>query len=425
MLPMLRKLACAAALAELLGADNAAAAGFGLIEQGAGGMGNAYAGAAATAEDASTIFFNPAGLTRLEGSQFALAGHVILIDVEFANDGNSASPTPPQSPLGGNGGDAGGTAVVPNAYFSAPVGDRWVLGIGVNAPFGLGTDYDASWVGRYQGLKTEVLALNVNPSVAYEINSTLSVGFGLSYQTFDTKLTNAQVVVPGVLEGPSTLELDDGGFGWNAGVLIQAAPGTRIGVSYRSAIDYSLEGNVRVTDASGSVAFLDASASADFTVPDMLSVSVVHAINDNLDLLADITFTQWSKLDRVPISASGIGVLDTIMFEFEDAFRYSLGFNYQWSERFVGKIGVALDESPVNDYNRAVRLPDSDAIWVSLGGSYKVGRSGKLDFGYSHLFTTSDPAIDQDRDNAALFGVVSGTYETSMDKISFQYSLSF
>jgi long-chain fatty acid transport protein len=151
---------------------------------------------------------------------------------------------------------------------------------------------------------------------------------------------------------------------------------------------------------------------------------MLHAINDRLDLLADITFTQWSKLDQVPILASGVGVLDTVMLEFENAFRYSLGLNYEFSERFVGKAGIALDESPVNDDNRAVRLPDSDAIWVSLGGSYEVGQSGKLDFGYSHLFT-SESAINQDRGNAALFGLVSGSYNVSMDVVSLQYSMSF
>ena len=104
--------------------------------------------------------------------------------------------------------------------------------------------------------------------------------------------------------------------------------------------------------------------------------------------------------------------------------RYSLGLNYKCSERFIGKAGVAFDESPVTDQNRTVRLPDNDRIWVSVGGSYKVGQSGKLDFGYSHLFT-SESSINQDRGNAAAFGLVSGTYEASIDIVSVQYSMSF
>jgi long-chain fatty acid transport protein len=419
-----KKAALAAAMAGLFGGGTgtASAAGFALIEQSGSGMGNAFAGAAATAEDASTIFFNPAGLTRLEGSQFALGAHVVMISAEFTNNGSSALPTGVLTPLGGDGGNAGGTALVPNAYLSMPIGDRWAIGVGVNAPFGLATEYDADWVGRYQGVKSELMTINVNPTVAYEINDAVSVGVGVSYQQLDAELTSSQVIFA-PLEGLAKLEADDDGYGWNAGVLIQAAPGTRVGVSYRSAIDYTLEGNVTVTDTSGAVVILSTDATADITMPDMLSVSLVQAINDKIDLLADVTYTRWSTVDTIPIVTPG-GTLDTLVLDFDDAFRYSLGMNYKCSEKFIGKAGIAFDESPVNDENRTVRLPDNDRIWISLGGSYKVGQAGKLDFGYSHLFT-SESSINQDRGNAAAFGLVSGTYEASIDIVSLQYSMSF
>jgi long-chain fatty acid transport protein len=266
------------------------------------------------------------------------------------------------------------------------------------------------------------MTINVNPTVAYEINDAVSVGVGVSYQQLDAELTSSQVIFA-PLEGLAKLEADDDGYGWNAGVLIQAAPGTRVGVSYRSAIDYTLEGNVTVTDTSGAVVILSTDATADITMPDMLSVSLVQAINDKIDLLADVTYTRWSTVDTIPIVTPG-GTLDTLVLDFDDAFRYSLGMNYKCSEKFIGKAGIAFDESPVNDENRTVRLPDNDRIWISLGGSYKVGQAGKLDFGYSHLFT-SESSINQDRGNAAAFGLVSGTYEASIDIVSLQYSMSF
>lgn len=418
-----RKAALAAVIAGLSGGSGTvSAAGFALIEQSGSGMGNAFAGAAASAEDASTIFFNPAGLSRLDGPQVTVAGHVVAVSAEFSNNGSS---TPPAGigTLGGNGGNAGDTAFIPNAYFAMPYGDRWSFGVGINAPFGLVTEYDADWAGRFQGIKSDLMSININPTVAYRFNDTVSAGFGISYQQLEAELTNAQVLGPAT-EGLSKLQADDDGFGWNAGLLVQASPATRVGVSYRSMIDYTLEGDVRVTDSSGTVVVLATPATADITMPDMLSVSLVQAINDKVDLLADITYTRWSEIDRVRIVASSGATLDTLVLDFDDALRYSVGLNYRCTERFTGRAGLAFDESPVNDQNRTVRLPDSDRIWLSLGGGYKVGQSGRLDFAYSHLFT-SDSSINQDRGNAAAFGLVSGTYEASIDIVSVQYSVSF
>lgn len=139
------------AFAIVLGGPTAAsAAGFALIEQSASGMGNAYAGAAATAEDASTIFYNPAGMSELKGTQFAVGGHVIDLSAKFSNSGSTKPAAIVTNPLGGNGGEAGTTAIVPNVYFVLPIGERFDFGIGVNAPFGLKTEYDDNWAGRFQ-----------------------------------------------------------------------------------------------------------------------------------------------------------------------------------------------------------------------------------------------------------------------------------
>jgi long-chain fatty acid transport protein len=414
-----------AVAATLSGASGlTAAAGFALIEQSGSGMGNAFAGAAATAEDASTIFFNPAGLTKLEGRNFSVAGHVIGLSAKFSDNGSSAPPAGIAT-LGGNGGNAGDPAFVPNVYFSMPLGDRMVLGIGVNAPFGLVTEYDSDWVGRFQGIKSDLKTINVNPTIAYKVNDAVSVGFGVSYQQFDAELTNA-VVLGLNTEGLVKLEADDDGFGWNAGVLFQAGPATRVGVSYRSTIDYTLEGDVTVTDPGGNViGAVSGAATADVTLPDMISVSLMQAINDRFDLLADITFTRWSEIQTVRIINPATGATrDTLVLNFDDTTRYSIGLNYKFTDRFIGKVGVALDESPVSDQYRTVRLPDTDRKWIAVGGGWKVGQAGKLDFGYAHLFT-SDSSIDQTRGNAAAFGRVAGTYEASIDIVSVQYSMSF
>src|SRR6185436_15564059 len=167
------------------------------------------------------------------------------------------------------------------------------------------TEYDSDWVGRFQGIKSDLKAININPTIAYKVNDAVSVGFGVSYQQFDAELTNkvsgAAFGLPGT-EFNAKLEADDDGFGWNAGVLFQTGPSTRIGFSYRSTIDYTLEGDVTITDPTGAfVGAASGAATADVTLPDMFSLSLVQTLNDKIDLLADVTFTRWSEIQTVRI----------------------------------------------------------------------------------------------------------------------------
>jgi long-chain fatty acid transport protein len=169
-LPLRLAAACAAALGVALPAQSHAAA-FALIEQGVVPMGSAYAGGAAQAEDPSTVFFNPAGMTRLKGTQVAGALHVVMPEAKFDNDG-SLRLYPPYStasiPMtGGNGGDGGETGYVPNFYVTHRLSEQWAIGLGLNAPFGLATKYDGGWVGRYHAVESELRTININPSVAF------------------------------------------------------------------------------------------------------------------------------------------------------------------------------------------------------------------------------------------------------------------
>lgn len=428
MKPNFRRNVMAVALASALGggANLASAAAFALIEQNASGMGNAYAGAAAVAEDASTIFFNPAGMARLEGSQVVVAGHVVGVSTKFANSGSSTAPATITS-VGTNGGNAGDTVFIPNAYFSMPIGDQWTIGVGLNAPFGLATEYDADWVGRFQGIKSEIMTMNVNPSVAYKVSDSVSLGFGLSYQTLDAELTNK---VNGVaLGGPAgsefngKLEGDDAGFGWNAGALFDVGEATRLGVSYRSVIDYTIEGSLSVTTPGGA-SVVNLPVTADITMPDSMSVSMVSALSDRWELLGDITFTRWSEIQNLKVVDNTGVEREDLVLKFDDTYRVSVGVNYKWNDQLTWKAGLAYDQSPVEDQYRTVRLPDNDRKWVSFGAKYRLAGGGVIDAGYSHLFV-SDTPIDQDRGNAAGFGRVVGSYDASIDIFSIQYTHSF
>jgi long-chain fatty acid transport protein len=227
----------------LLMANTVNAAGFALYEQTASGIGNAIAGAGAIAEDASTIFFNPAGLTRLDGNQVVLGVGIIDPSLKFQNAGSSNPvpiSVPPAPSAGPNGGNAGSAAFIPNLYVSFSLSNDLKVGLGVNSPFGLSVDYDPDWVGRFQTVKSELKSINVNPAIAYRINEIVSLGAGIDYQTINSKLTRQLVLAPNT-EGTQTFDSgNSSAWGWNAGALFQISPVTRLGLSYRSSIEQTL-----------------------------------------------------------------------------------------------------------------------------------------------------------------------------------------
>lgn len=390
----------------LAGCGTAAhAAGFALVEQNASGLGNAYAGQAASAQDASTIFFNPAGMTLLPDRQLVVAGHLIKPSAEFSGTVSPAIG-------GGDGGDAGDWAFVPNAYFAYRVSPDIHLGVGVNAPFGLKTEYDADWIGRYQAIKSEVKTINLNPSIAYKVSETLSLGAGLNIQWIEAELTNRIPVFGGPL---MTIKGDDYGWGYNLGALWQVTPASRIGLSYRSEVDYTLEGK---SSTSGPVVgFLDGPITAEVTLPDSASLSVFHKLSPQLDLLADVTWTGWSDFDDLPIEGT---VNKTTRENWKDILRYSLGVTWHMSDKLSLRGGVAYDEAPVSDIDRTPRIPDGARTWVAVGGQYRLSQQSLIDFGYAHLFV-NDPGL-QSYDNGT---TLNGEYESSVDILSAQLTLNF
>jgi len=424
----------AAASAVLSG--QAGAAGFALLEQNASGLGNAYAGSAAVAADASTIFFNPAGLTLLPGTQVVIAGAGIDIQTQFNGTASQTQfpPSPPAPPgtvpLGTNtGGNAGGWSFVPSFYFSAPVGDRWAVGVGVGAPFGLKTDYEANWMGRFLGIESEVKTVNINPSVAFKVNDTVSLGAGINWQQAKATLTNATLIGLST-EGLTTLDANDDAWGWNVGALFKLSPDTRVGVSYRSALNYTLNGSVTTTTSTGSVVSAGTfPATADIKFPDMALLSMTQQLGEKWQLLGDVQYTHWGTIGTINVVNANTGkTADQLALNFEDAWRIALGVNYSLSSDWTLRGGLAWDQSPVTDQNRTVRLPDSDRYWVALGAQYKFGKGGALDFGYAHLFVPS-PSINQTKQSSlgplTITNNATGSYDTSIDIFGVQFTWTF
>lgn len=415
-----------AALSALSG--QAAASGFALIEQSGSGLGNAYAGGAASAEDASTVFFNPAGMSRLQGREVVVALHAIKPSAKFSNTGSSPAAASLQ-PLGGNGGDAGELAPVPNFYYVMDINPQLKFGLGINAPFGLKTDYDAGWAGRFQALKSEVKTVNVNPSLSYKVNETVTVGLGINYQKIDAELTNNLVLAAGVV-GNAKLEGSDSAWGYNLGALFQVNPETRLGLAYRSSIDYKLSGNLLVTSAAGTVV-QNPSVTADLETPDSFSLSGVRQIGSKLEVMADISWTGWSKFKELRIVNSSSGATVALTNEsWDDTYRFSVGANYRYNENWMARVGVAFDQSPVPDVaHRTARIPDNDRTWLAFGGQYKPSKNSAVDFGYAHLFVKNTSISNNkggvDTADTTLYGNLVGNYKNHVDILSVQYTHGF
>ncbi len=403
---MMSRFACLAVASLALGgfAQTVHSAGFGLIEQNGSGMGNAYAGQAASAQDASTIFFNPAGMTRLPDRQVVAAGHLFAHQTEFSGTVSPAIG-------GGNGGDAGGLSLVPNGYFAFRLTPEVHLGIGVFAPFGLKTEYDATWVGRVHAIESDLKTININPSIAWKLGETLSLGAGVSMQYIEATLSNS--AGPGAV---GEVKGDDVGWGFNLGALWQLTPQTRVGLAYRSEIEHELEGDLRVNGA-----VVAAPVFADATLPDTLALSLQHTLNERWELLADVTWTGWSDFDVLDIvNAAGASVVPPVRENWDDSYRYSLGANYQLNERVKLRGGIAFDETPVSDPFRTARIPDEDRTWLALGVQYRLSPASLIDFGYTHLFVDEAP-INEFRSGVTL----SGEYETVVDIFSVQLTHNF
>lgn len=390
-------------------------AGFALIEQNASGLGNAYAGQAAVAQDASTIFFNPAGLTHVGGRQVVLAGHLIAPSAEFSGSASRSGP-PFLVPTVGQGGDAGRLAFVPNGYLAMELTPDLKLGVGLNAPFGLGTEYDTPWAGESHGVKSDLKTYNLNPSLAWRLNEAWSLGLGLNWQRIEATLSSVHPVT-GVLQ---TMEGDDDSWGWNVGLLWQISAATRVGLAYRSQVEHGLEGSLAPTATP---------ITAAVTLPDTLSLSVFSRVNSAWDVLADVTRTGWKSFDELRILPAGGGAPISLVTEtWENAWRYSLGFNYHTGRNMTWRFGVAYDETPVPDAaHRTPRIPDEDRTWVAFGAQYRLSPQSALDFGFAHLFVDeAHIATRQPESLPAPAGVtLTGTYDSHVDILSVQYTRDF
>jgi long-chain fatty acid transport protein len=385
-----------AALTILALAAPAIASGFALREASPGSVGRAFAGEGAIADSAATVWYNPAGMTQLEGFTATAGAHLLFINSRQFDRGSTRTVPGLPAPIPTGGSDGGNpfnpVVFVPTLYGTLQLTDRLTAGIGVNAPFGLRVDYDDGWFGRYDSLRSELVTYNVQPSLAWKISDSVSIGGGINLQYIEAELTNALPnLSPLVADGRARVEGDDVSLGWNVGLLVGSGP-ARFGVHYRSRVKHELKGSFETSGLVGPLAGANrrVDARAPITLPDNLSFSATVTPAPGVRLLGTVEWTNWSLFDAIRVQDANGGPISTSEQNYKDSWSVHFGGEYDVTNQWTLRAGIATDSTPTVDDFRTSRVPDGDRTWLSAGATARLSDSMKVSLSYAHVFVSKE-----------------------------------
>ncbi|MEF1284293.1 outer membrane protein transport protein [Vibrio sp. M250220] len=385
------------------------AAGFQLAEYSATGLGRAYAGEAAMADNASAQWRNPAMLTYLEGTQVSTGAIYVNpnIDVNSSVDGSkSASPLLPTSNASSS--DFAHDAVIPNLYISHRYSDEIAVGFALGTNYGMETNLGDGFAGSHFGNEASVMTMEANLNVAYKLNEQWSFGGGLRYVmgegSFGAKAPEYNVL--SVPQGTTLkyMEGDDTAFGWQAGTAWQINDNHRIGFAYKSAVKLNLEGYATGLGFTPALATARDNGSMNLELPATAELASYHQLNDKLAIHASINWTDWSSFEKLEAELNTYGTKMVKEENWEDNYRFALGATYMMNSKLALRAGAAYDTSAVSDQNRTITIPETDRTWLSLGASYEVTKQFTLDGGLTYILAKNAPIKESrgyESDNAA------------------------
>lgn len=353
------------------------AAGFYIQEQSVKGLGAAFSGSATSIDDASTVFFNPAGMTKLDTLEFTGGVSLIAPDADLTDTGTTA---PAGQPVGEKSGNPYNLTPIPNLYGVMPLTDYLWGGVGVSAPFGLGSSYSDGWFGRYDSTDTELKTINITPALAVKATEWLSIGLGVDIQYADA---NLQAAAFGGTEGLSRLEGNDWSYGYNAGIQIKPLKSTEIGIHYRSAMHHQLEGNISVEGSTG--ADFSTTGSAKLKLPDIATFGIAHDLTDKTRLMGQATWFGWNNFNDITAISDAGAVLSTTPQNYQTTWAFAFGVEHNWNEQWTFRAGYQYDETPTDDLFRTTRTPDGDRNWFSVGATHKVTPNLDLDLAATYI----------------------------------------
>jgi long-chain fatty acid transport protein len=404
------------------------ASGFQLREVSGSLQGSSFAGMSTGSDDASQIFYNPANAADFDHSTYSVGGTLVMPNSRLTHSSATKSTLTNAANVSRDGyGDMAQDAFVPNAHAVWKLSDQMNLGISITSPWGLVTDYDGDFAGRFFGTTSSIKTTNVKPVLAYRFENGLSVGAGPQLQYMNARL--AKAVGFGSGEGNSDVTGDDLAAGWTAGVNWEVVPGTRIGASYVSEIKHHLKGDIKFDSAAEAGGYVDQSAKADVTTPEFVTFGIAQDIGEKWTVMADGQWTNWNSLGTLTFNYGGDintnfagnqnSTSDT--YNWGSSWFASLGTKYKYDENWTFRGGVAYDQTPISDRYRNVRIPDSNRYWVSLGATYKVADWADVSLGYTHIFAHA-AKVNVSQTSVGSF---SGNYESKVDIIALQAKFAF
>lgn len=448
------------------------ASGYRFGSQSVSAQGTAEANGAETA-DASTGYANPAGLTRLEGTQVVGGMSVVVPHSTFSDTGSKRFTGASSGGLTTQDDYTPNLVAAPSLYGSKKISHRWTAGFGLFVPYGTKLDYDNDWSGRYALTNVRLESINLNPSIGFKLTEQHSFGFGANAQFMKAKLGQG-VDVPGsisvlagtqaatallraviaaggnpaalatVKDGHGVMQGKDWGFGWNAGYLFQLDRDTRFGLSYRSSISHKLKGdavwdynvtadpvvNTIIAASSGKA---NSAIQLDIRTPETFSINGFRQIDLKWAVMGDATWTRSSRLTSLSIQFPGTVQGDEVIPQnWKNTWRFSVGTNYTLNEKLLLRGGIAYDQSPVVDATlRHPVLPDGSRAQLSFGANWKLNSNSSVDLAYSYLrFKDADgnyknacsPLTSGCTGNGEL---TKGIWQTRLQLVSVAYNYKF
>ncbi|REL25516.1 long-chain fatty acid transporter [Thalassotalea euphylliae] len=406
---------------------SATAAGFYLHEHSANGLGRAFAGQAALAENATVLYSNAAAITEFDKAQ--LSAFASYIDPGIDIDGTVTVGTPAGTVThDASHDDVSPSAVIPAFFYVQPLNDKWSAGIGVFANFGLSTDFDSDFNALHFGDRAEITSLGINPTIAYQVSDELSLGLGVTASFVEAELGSAvsnviSDAVGGLVPAGAQIaqmEGDDWGYSWNLGVLWKPTSSTNIGLSYRSETKLAVSGDL----SSEVIASANQSGTVDLDLPAVAELAISQQITDALSIQASANWFGWSSFDVLEADLADGTIFPIAEEHFENNWKLSLGATYELSDAWTVRAGYAYDEGAAVTEHRTLNIPDTDRQWFSAGATYTMDESTTIDFSLLKVYGR-EVSLSESRAVGPISSTLNATQSSNATILSAQVNYSF
>jgi long-chain fatty acid transport protein len=403
----------------------------------------ATAGSTAIAGDASTIYYNPAGMSLLNRPEVLANAAALDISTRFQNGGTL---DPLGNPVHGSPGNKDQYIGIPALFATIPISDRVHAGIGVFSPFGQINTFPSDWVGRYQLQRTALKTVDIDMAASFKVTESISVGAGIDAQRAHYFRGNAldfgslcaisigpvgcgQLgLSPQAADGSLNVDFVNWSAGFNIGLLYNDDDITHLGLSYRSAIRHDFSGNASfdVPPAAAPLTlgglFKNTPASSSLTMPDIVAAGIDHMISDRITLLGEIDWTHWSRLQQLTlVFTNPAQPVQSQPLDWKDSWRASFGIVYHLDDNVDLRSGIGWDQTPISSSFRTADLPDSDLILTTAGATYRLNDMFSGTIAYFHGFFTRAPV------NLSVpgSGLLLGTFQNHSNAVSLDLRTQF